>query len=77
MINGDTVRKKVDAPDNVLGAWIKEDWSDDRIVDAIYLDSYARLASSSEQSAVKEFIESEMAAGRSRRRRLAGSSGPC
>jgi len=27
MINGDTVRKKVDAPDNVLGAWIKEDWS--------------------------------------------------
>jgi len=72
MINGDTVRKKVDAPDNVLGAWIKEGWSDDRIVEAIYLDSYARSASSSELSAVREFIESEMTAGRSRRAALGG-----
>jgi hypothetical protein len=72
MINGDTVRKKVDASDNVLGAWIKDGWSDDRIIAEIYLDSYARPASGSELSAVREFIESEMAAGRSRRAALGG-----
>ncbi|MEO8660241.1 MAG: DUF1549 and DUF1553 domain-containing protein [Bryobacteraceae bacterium] len=70
MINGDTVRKKVDAPDNALGGWIKDGWSDDRIVSEIYLDSYARPASSSELTSVKEFVESEMAAGRSRRAAL-------
>jgi hypothetical protein len=72
MINGDTILKKVQAPDNVLGGWMKAEWSDDRIVEAIYQRAYARPASSSELTAVREFIQSEMAAGRSRRAALGG-----
>jgi len=72
MINGDTIRKKVDAADNVLAAWMKDGWSDDRIVDEIYLNSYARSASTGELNAVKQFIQSENAAGRSRRSVLGG-----
>jgi len=72
MINGDTIRKKVDAADNVLAAWMKDGWSDDRIVDEVYLNSYARSASIAELNSIKEFIQSEVTAGRSRRSALGG-----
>ncbi len=72
MINGDTILKKVEATDNVLDGWLKDDWPEERIVDMIYQRAYARHPSDKERAAATEFIQSEVAAGRSRRRALGG-----
>jgi hypothetical protein len=72
LINGEAVTKKVQAKDNILTTWLKDGGADDQIIDAIYLRAYARAPSASELTAVKEFIDSEIAAGRSRRRALEG-----
>jgi hypothetical protein len=72
MINGETVLKKVQAPDNVLSRWMGEGWSDDRVIEAIYARAYARAPSDAERGAVKDFIKDEQAAGRSHRRALEG-----
>ena len=72
MINGDTILKKVQAPDNALSRWMGEAWPDDRIVDAIYERAYARPPSDAERGAVRDFIKAEQSTGSSHRRALEG-----
>ena len=67
MINGETLLKKVESPENVMAGWLKDGLRDDQIIDSIYQRAYARLPSDKERTAVREFIQSEEEAGRSRR----------
>ncbi len=72
MINGDTVLKKVQAPDNDLSRWLAEGWPDNRIVEVIYERAYARPPSERERETVSDFLTSQQSTGSSRRRALEG-----
>ena len=68
LMNGPTVRDKVEARNNILEELLRQDGPDDKVVAALYERAYARLPSQTEQARVTRFIADEKAAGRSRRR---------
>ncbi len=72
MMNGDAVREKVEAPDNVLTRLIDAGMSDQAIVSDLYLRAYARPPLPAEQERLVAYIASEQQAGRPRRRALEG-----
>jgi hypothetical protein len=72
MINGETIMQKIQKEDNVLAAYLKKGWSDEQIVEALYLRAYARPLLDTERDAIREFLNAEISAGRSRRRALEG-----
>jgi hypothetical protein len=72
MINGDTVKRKLEAKDNLLARWLAEPRTDEQIVAALYERAYSRPPSAREQTVIREYLTSEQAAGRSRRRALEG-----
>ena len=72
MINGDTILKKVQAPDNDLSRWMAGGWTDDRMVETIYERAYARPPSEKERAVVRDFIQDQQSTGSSHRRALEG-----
>jgi hypothetical protein len=72
MINGATVLQKVQTERNIMSELLSKGWTDDRITQAVYLRAYSRSPSERESQAIREFIEAELAAGRSRLRALEG-----
>jgi len=72
MINGATILQKVQAERNILSEFLSKGWTDDRITEAVYQRAYSRPPSDRETRAIDEFIGTEIAAGRSRRRALEG-----
>jgi len=70
MMNGPTVREKVQAEDNVLGGYLAEGLSDGEIVERLYERAYGRPPDSAERRLVAEYLEGEREAGRNRRRAL-------
>ncbi len=65
MMNGDTIRQKVEVPSNIL-----EGAKDNGILDLLYERAYARPPSETERRVLARFLETEQAAGRTRRRAL-------
>ena len=70
LMNSDTVREKVSADENVLGRLLAEGLDDGQLVDRLYQRAYSRSPTPEQQGRVVEYIQSEAAAGRSRRRAL-------
>ena len=68
LMNGETVRDKVEAEGNILGELLGQDSADGQVVGALYERAYARQPSQAEQDRIARFIAAERAAGRSRRR---------
>ena len=68
LMNGETVRDKVEAEGNILGRLLGQDSADRQVVAALYERAYARRPSQTEQDRIARFIAAERAAGRGRRR---------
>ena len=68
LMNGATVRNKVEADGNFLGQLLGQGRSDGQVVAALYERAYARQPSQAERERIARFIAAERAAGRSRRR---------
>ena len=70
LMNGQTVRDKIEAPGNVLGKLLEQGIGDQQIIATIYERAFARLPRPTERGRIAAFIASERSAGRSRRRAL-------
>ena len=70
MMNGKTLRDKIEARDNVLGKLIAAGSSDAEIAAEIYKRAYSRPPTEREQETVARFLLDEESAGRGRRRAL-------
>ena len=68
LMNGESLRDKVEADGNILSELLGQDLGDDQVLAAIYERAYARPPTESELSRITDFIASERAAGRERRR---------
>ncbi len=68
LMNGATVRDKVEAEGNILGELSGQGSADGQVVAALYERAYARQPSQNEQDRIARFMAAERAAGRSRRR---------
>ena len=58
IFNGDTLNNKLRDPDNSVDMMIKLGFSDEQIVDYLYLASFSRHPKASERSALVEALES-------------------
>ena len=70
MMNGRTIREKVEAEDNILGKRLAEGRDDSAIVAEIYERAYSRPPNELERNTVTAFLASERETGRERRRAL-------
>ncbi|MFN7921267.1 MAG: DUF1553 domain-containing protein [Bryobacteraceae bacterium] len=70
LLNGKTIQSKVEDKDNVLGAW--EKLPDEEVARTLYERAYARRPNDAELGNVRDFLASEQAAGRTRRKALEG-----
>ena len=70
LMNGEAVRTKVEASENVLGELISQGLADHQIVERIYERAYARRPTPAETGRIIDFAEKESAAGRGGRRAL-------
>jgi len=70
MMNGKTVREKIEARDNVLGKLIAAGASDAEIAAELYERAYSRRPTVQERETMARFLSDEAAAGRGRRRAL-------
>jgi len=70
LMNGTTIREKVESEDNILSRLMRSDFSDREIVTELFETSYARLPTSQEGAILGDFIMAEKASGRTRRRGL-------
>ena len=68
LMNGATVRDKVEAEGNILGELSGQGSADGQVVAALYERAYGRQPSQGEQDRIARFIAAERAAGRTRRR---------
>ena len=68
LMNGASVRDKVEARGNILGELLGRHSADEEVVDALYERAYARLPNPAERDRIAQFMDREEAAGRSRRR---------
>ena len=68
LMNGPSVRDKVEAEENILGELLGQDLDDSLILAGIYERAYARPPTDADISRVMGFLASERSAGRSRRR---------
>lgn len=68
LMNGESVRDKVEAQDNILGELLGQDLDDTQVVAGIYERSYARPPTEADLSRITGFLATERTAGRSRRR---------
>ncbi|MBM3735597.1 MAG: DUF1553 domain-containing protein [Acidobacteria bacterium] len=70
MMNGKTIQDKVENKENILVAW--ETASDREVARLLYERAFARQPDDAEEEFVREFLRSEQAAGRTRRKALEG-----
>ena len=70
LMNGDSLREKVEASGNVLGELLEQGASDSEIVGEIYLRAYSRRPKPTELETITEFLSAEQAGGRDHRRGL-------
>lgn len=70
LMNGVSVRDKVEASGNILGELLGAGLDDEQVVGRIYERAYARGPTPSEWDRVSGFLAGELSAGRSRRRAL-------
>ena len=70
MLNGQTIRDKLESANNIIGAELTTGSSDLEIIEEVYQRAYARSPNKKERIALKEFVASELRAGRGRRRAL-------
>ena len=68
LMNGESLRDKVEVEGNVLSELLGQDLGDDQVLAGIYERAYARSPTEAELSRITNFIASERTAGRSRRR---------
>ncbi len=68
LMNGEAVREKVEAEDNILGELLGQGLSDEQVTASIYERAYARSPSPADLARIAGFMASERSAGRSRRR---------
>ena len=70
LMNGESLRDKVEAEENLLGRLLTQAKQDLEIVSEIYERAYSRLPGENEKRSIQEYLASEQAAGRDRRRIL-------
>ena len=70
LMNGNTIREKVESASNVLSRLIGSDFSDKEIASELFERAYARLPTSQEGAILSRFMTAEEASGRTRRRGL-------
>ena len=70
LMNGSTIRKKVESEDNILSRLINSDASDRQIVRELFERAYSRLPTSQEGAILSDFMTAEETSGRTRRRGL-------
>lgn len=70
MMNGDGLREKLSAPDNVLGGLIERGLSDREIVRRLYMRACSAPPDAEQSAAIERYLAAERAAGRNRRRGL-------
>ena len=70
LMNGQTVRDKIEARGNILGRHLEQGLSDEQVIATIYERAFARLPRPTERGRIAAFIASERSAGRGRRRAL-------
>lgn len=68
LMNGESVREKVEAEENILGELLGQDLDDGQILAGLYERAYARPPTGADMSRFRGFLASERSAGRSRRR---------
>ena len=68
LMNGTSVRDKVEADGNILSEFLAQDLRDEQVVAAIYERAYARPPTEAELGRITEFLAHERSAGRARRR---------
>jgi len=72
VINGDTLNKKLSAPEGSIGLFLKLGLSDRRILEYMYLSAFSRYPTDGERQAVAAALESaELAKGSEQARREA------
>ena len=57
MINGDTLNKKLSAPDGTIALFMKLGLSDRRILEYMYLSAFSRYPSDSERAALTAALD--------------------
>ena len=70
LMNGSTIRDKVESEENILSRLIKTDSSNGEIVRELFERAYARLPTPQEGTILSAFMTAEEASGRTRRRGL-------
>ena len=70
LMNGNSVRDKVEAEGNILGKLLAQGMDDRQIVERVYEAAYARFPTRAELDRFAGFVAGERSAGRSRRRAL-------
>ena len=68
LMNGEAVREKVEAEDNILGEALGRGLSDEQVTAEIFQRAYARPPDRTDIGRIAAFVASERAAGRDRRR---------
>ena len=58
VINGDTLNKKLSAPDGYLSLFLKVGLSDSRMLDQVYLSAFSRYPNDAERAALMKDLES-------------------
>ena len=71
LMNGDVLTKRIRGGDLVLDDWLAAGLTDEQIVESIYARAFSRRPDPRERSTLQAYLQSEAAAGRSRRQGLA------
>ena len=70
LMNGDVLRERLSAKENVLSECLDRGLNDSAIVDRLYLRAYSRRPDFDERSAIDQYLATETRAGRERHRSL-------
>jgi hypothetical protein len=68
LMNNEGIREKIEKPANILATLLDTYATDHPVVDALYLRAYSRTPEPKQWNKIEAFLESERAAGRTRRR---------
>lgn len=72
LINGQAVTQKVQAKNNIVERYLEQNWTTDQVINDVYLRAYSRPPAQEESETIRQFVERELAAGRSKRQAFEG-----